>query len=111
MPDDPTTAAALATRIAMTAPTLSKSKYLAGCQCPRRVWLSCRAPELGTPPDAAKQAIFDSGHEIGRRAHALFPGGVLVSQQAWEHREAVEQHACAARGSGRPRDLRGRLRA
>jgi hypothetical protein len=71
--------------------TLSKSKYLAGCQCPRRVWLTCRAPELATPPDSAKQAIFDQGHEIGRRAHALFPGGVLVSQPAWEHRQAVER--------------------
>lgn len=73
----------------MAAPTLSKSKYLAGCQCVRRVWLTCRAPELAAEPDAAKQAIFDVGHEIGRRAHALFPGGVLVSQPAWEHGQAV----------------------
>ncbi len=75
----------------MTPPTLSKSKYLAGCQCLRRVWLSCRAPELAAPPDAAKQAIFELGHEIGRRAHALFPGGVLVSQEAWEHGQAIER--------------------
>ena len=74
----------------MTAPTLSKSKYLAGCQCVRRVWLTCRAPELAAEPDAAKQAIFELGHEVGRRAHALFPGGVLVSQEAWEHGRAVE---------------------
>ena len=71
--------------------TLSKSKYLAGCQCPRRVWNTCRAPELGAAPDAAKQAIFEQGHEVGRRAHALFPGGVLVSQRAWEHRQAIER--------------------
>ena len=75
----------------MTASTLSKSKYLAGCQCVRRVWLSCRAPELAAEPDAAKQAIFDLGHEVGRRAHALFPGGVLISQKAWEHGEAIER--------------------
>ena len=75
----------------MTAPTLSKSKYLAGCQCVRRVWLTCRAPELAAEPDAAKQAIFDLGHGVGRRAHELFPGGVLVSQEAWEHAEAIER--------------------
>ena len=71
--------------------TLSKSKYLAGCQCPRRVWLTCHAAELGTAPDAAKQAIFDQGHEVGRCAHALFPGGALVSEPAWEHRQAIER--------------------
>jgi len=71
--------------------TLSKSKYLAGCQCPRRVWLGCHAPELGAAPDAAKQAIFEQGHEVGRRAHALFPGGVLVSQPAWQHHRAIER--------------------
>jgi hypothetical protein len=75
----------------MTTPTLSKSKYLAGCQCLRRVWFSCREPELAAPADPAKQAIFDMGHEIGRRAHALFPGGVLVSQDHQEHAEAVER--------------------
>lgn len=72
-------------------PTLSKSKYLAGCQCVRRVWLACRAPELATKPGPAKQAIFDLGHDVGRRAHLLFPGGVLVSQAAWEHGEAIER--------------------
>jgi hypothetical protein len=75
----------------LTTPTLSKSKYLAGCQCVRRVWLACRAPELASPPDAAKQAIFDLGHEVGRCAHALFPGGVLVSEDPSQHREAIEK--------------------
>lgn len=71
--------------------TLSKSKYLAGCQCVRRVWLSCRAPELGAEPDAAKQAIFDMGSDVGRRAHELFPGGELVAHAAWQHDAAVER--------------------
>ena len=74
----------------LTTPTLSKSKYLAGCQCPRRVWLTCRAPELAAAPDAAKLALFEQGHEVGRHAHALFPGGVLVTEPAWEHRQAIE---------------------
>lgn len=75
----------------MTIPALSKSKYLAGCQCVRRVWLACRAPDLASAPDAAKQAIFDLGHEVGRCAHALFPGGVLVREEPSQHREAIER--------------------
>ena len=71
--------------------TLSKSKYMAGLQCRRRLWLACRAPELSADPDASTQAIFDLGHEIGRCAHALFPRGVLVSEEAWEHALAVEK--------------------
>ncbi len=69
--------------------TLSKSKYLAGCQCPRRLWLGCYAPELATEPDAAQAWWFDAGSVIGRHAHALFPGGVLVGEEAWRHGEAV----------------------
>ncbi|MFQ5699912.1 MAG: DUF2779 domain-containing protein [Myxococcota bacterium] len=70
--------------------TLSKSKFLAGCQCPRRLYLSCRAPELATPPGGGLQAVLDLGHEVGRRAHALFPGGVLIAEEAYEHDRAVE---------------------
>ena len=69
--------------------TLSKSRYLAGCQCVRRVWLATRAPELGSEPDPARRAIFEMGFEVGRRAHALFPGGELVAHAAWQHADAV----------------------
>ncbi len=59
---------------------LSKTRYLAGRQCGKRLWLAGHAPTLATPVDAAQQAIFDNGHEIGRLAHKLFPGGVLVDE-------------------------------
>ena len=68
---------------------LSKSKYMAGCQCSKRVWLSCRSPTLGSEVGAAKQAIFDLGHEVGNRAHELFPGGVLVDEEPSAHERAV----------------------
>jgi hypothetical protein len=72
-------------------PHLSKSKYLAGLQCEKRLWLQCRDRSLATPPDAAQQAIFDSGHEVGECAHALFPGGVLVREAPWRHVQAVDR--------------------
>ncbi len=69
--------------------TLSKSKYIAGLQCPRRLWLACHEPDLGTPATESLAAVFDQGAEIGRRARDLFPGGVLVDEEAWQHGQAT----------------------
>jgi len=62
-------------------PGLSKSKVLAGQQCSRRLWFTCFTPELAGPPDARLNAILEAGTEVGRKAHGLFPGGVLVEEQ------------------------------
>ena len=70
-------------------PTLSKSRYLAGCQCPLRLWLRSHMPKLAAAPGPAQIARFEIGTEIGRRAHALFPCGVLVDEDASHHHEAV----------------------
>ncbi|MEO8604733.1 MAG: DUF2779 domain-containing protein [bacterium] len=75
----------------MGATTLSKSKYVAGLQCTRRLWLACHAPELASQPPPAMQAQFDMGAEIGRRARERFANGTLVSEEAWEHGRAVER--------------------
>jgi Domain of unknown function(DUF2779) len=69
--------------------TLSKSKYIAGLQCPRRLWLATHEPDLGAPPSESLVAVLDQGAEIGRRACDLFPGGVLVDGEAWQHGEAT----------------------
>jgi hypothetical protein len=52
-------------------PMLSKSRFLAGLQCPLRVWHQCYNPELAAEVSAAQQAIFDTGHEVGRLATGL----------------------------------------
>ena len=70
---------------------LSKSKYLAGLQCELRVWNQVHAKGLAPPPDAATQALFDAGTEVGERARGLFPGGVLVDEPAWCHSDAVRR--------------------
>jgi len=70
-------------------PGLSKSRYLAGLQCEKRLWLGVHAGELAAPVDAAKQAVFDVGNEVGARAHELFPGGVLVDEDYRDHRAAA----------------------
>ena len=58
---------------------LSKSRFVAGRQCHKLLWLrtyEADAPELKV--SAALQDIFDQGNEVGRLARAQFPGGRLV---------------------------------
>src|SRR5262249_18010672 len=70
---------------------LTKSRYTAGLQCLRRLWLNAHEPvgldesELGS--------VEDIGLEIGRKAHRLFPGGILVEEPPWEHAKAVARTA------------------
>ena len=68
-------------------PHLSKSRYLAGLQCERRLWLGWYDPErMADPPPGTILAV---GHEVGEYAHRLFPGGVLVGGGPREFYEAV----------------------
>jgi len=59
---------------------LSKSKYLAGLQCPKLLWTQVNEPAEMPAPDAAKQFLSDEGHGIGELAHTLFRDGILVPQ-------------------------------
>ena len=57
---------------------ISKSKFVAGCQCVKRLYWQVHEPELAAEPDAATEAIMQQGHEVGMLARQLFPGGVEV---------------------------------
>jgi predicted RecB family nuclease len=57
---------------------LSKSRFVAGCQCPKRLWFQVYQPELAEETDAASEAIMEQGNEVGVLARQLFPGGVEV---------------------------------
>ena len=59
-----------------TAVYLTKSRYTAGLQCLRRLWLNVREPIAWDEPESGSSE--DIGLEIGRMAHSLFPGGVVV---------------------------------
>jgi hypothetical protein len=43
------------------------------------LWYYYNAKEKIPPPDAATRALFDRGHEIGKFALGLFPGGIEVA--------------------------------
>lgn len=80
-----------ATRRSRFAPHLSKSRYLTGLQCERRLWLSWHDPEK--PASSPPGSIFAVGHEVGSLAHDLFPGGVLVGGGPAEFDQAVKDTA------------------
>jgi hypothetical protein len=73
-----------------TTPFLSKSKYLSGLQCPKLLWHHYNAKDEIPKPDAATQAIFDQGHEVGALAKKLYPDGIEVAEGIVDHEKAVE---------------------
>lgn len=86
--------------MAMQAPAvLSKSRFLAGLQCRKRLWTEVHAPDLVPPVDAATRALFDQGHEIGRLATELFPGGLEVGPRTrqWDALITATQRALSQR--------------
>src|SRR5438309_7289277 len=62
-----------------SAPRLSKSRFVTGCQCHKLQWWTVHepdAPEL--QPDKVLQDLFDQGRQVGEAARKRYPGGVLI---------------------------------
>ncbi len=72
---------------------LSKSKFLSGLQCHKRLYLEIHQPELATEPDEQTQAILDMGTEVGTLARQRFPDGVLVEADHRHPTEALQRTA------------------
>lgn len=77
--------------LSRSGPVLSKSRFLSGLQCEKKLWLSVHLPELASPVSAAQQRIFDTGHAVGKVAQHRFPGGQLVDAPHTEPELAVNQ--------------------
>jgi hypothetical protein len=78
-------------------PMLSKSRFLAGLQCHLRLWYQCFDRDLASEVSSSQQAVFDSGHEVGRLATQLYPGGVLIDEAYYQHKQAVQSTLKAMR--------------
>ncbi|MCS6897233.1 MAG: DUF2779 domain-containing protein, partial [Nitrospira sp.] len=76
-------------------PQLSKSKYLAGLQCRKRLYLEVYHPDLATPPAPAARAALDMGTEIGMQARRLFPGGLLINEGPRQRDQALARTVSA----------------
>jgi uncharacterized protein DUF2779 len=60
-------------------PNLSKSRFVAGWQCPKLLWLKVYEPQAKElEVDKVLQDRFDQGVHVGTLAQGLFPGGVLI---------------------------------
>jgi len=79
-------------------PMLSKSRFLAGLQCPLRLWHQVYNPKLAAKVSPAQQAIFDMGHDVGRAATRLYPQGILIEEDFLHHAQAVESTRKAMEG-------------
>lgn len=70
---------------------LTKSRYMSGLQCPKKLWIEANQRELIPEISAAQQAIFDQGHAVGDIAQKRYPDGFLLPQDHTQIRENVAQ--------------------
>jgi hypothetical protein len=69
---------------------LSKSRFIAGLQCPLRLWYQCYRSELATKPPPGQQALFDTGHKVGKLATSLYINGVRI-EEGYRHHVKAEK--------------------
>ena len=74
----------------MGALRISKSKFVAGVQCLKRLYLQVHEPELAAELDDASKAVMEQGHQVGLEAQKAFPGGVTVKAGPTELDKAIK---------------------
>lgn len=68
---------------------LSKTQYIKGLYCNRRLWLYKNA-RMKEEFDDSAQAIMDKGTSIGEMAQSLYPEGILIDEQYNQIKEGEE---------------------
>lgn len=74
----------------MPKPLLSKSRFLAGLQCPLRLWYASYERDLASEPSPLQKALFYTGHRVGELARQRYPGGVLIREDHFHHGDAIQ---------------------
>jgi hypothetical protein len=72
-------------------PSVSKGKFLWGQQCRKLLWVAYNAKDRIPESDAAQQAIFDQGHEVGALAKSLYAGGIEVSADVTDFDQVLQR--------------------
>jgi uncharacterized protein DUF2779 len=70
-------------------PLLSKSRFMAGLQCHKRLYLECYPSVPRDQVGPSTRALFDAGARVGVAARGLFAGGVRIGEDARTHDDAV----------------------
>jgi hypothetical protein len=76
-------------------PTLSKSRFVAGLQCPLRLWYQSYRPDLAAKVSPGQEAIFDMGHEVGKAATRRYSHGIFIGEDYLHHPQAVQSTQAA----------------
>src|SRR3990172_12049127 len=58
---------------------LSKSKYLSGLQCEKRLWLEINDPDKASETPEYQKRLFDQGKEVEILARSYFGEGYLIN--------------------------------
>ncbi len=72
-------------------PLLSKSRFMAGLQCQKRLFLECYEGRLRDPLNPSTKALFEAGSRVGVVARGLFAGGVGIGDDYQSHDDAVRK--------------------
>jgi CRISPR/Cas system-associated exonuclease Cas4 (RecB family) len=69
---------------------ISKTKFLQGLQCSKLIWSAYNAKRLIPAVDAATQAVFDQGHDVGTFAKRMFPNGIEIDTDPADFEGAIQ---------------------
>ncbi len=83
----------MTSRISRHPPRLSKSRFLSGLQCHKRLYLEVHAPQLAAGVDDRRRIMLDMGKEISEIARRYFAGGALVAENHRHAKAALEKTA------------------
>jgi hypothetical protein len=72
-------------------PLLSKSRFMAGLQCPKRLYLECYQGGLRDELSPATKALFEAGTRVGVAARGLFAGGVKIGVEGMPLDEVIRE--------------------
>ena len=75
--------------------SLSKSRFLSGYQCQKKLWLEKHHRDLMAPYSESTQRILDQGTRVGELAQDQFPGGFEIEADHFHIHEAVSDTAKA----------------
>jgi hypothetical protein len=75
-------------------PSLSKSRFMAGMQCHKRLYLETHRPDLAEAGGESAHAILETGHTVGSLARKRFPGGALIAEDLdWSEADSATRSA------------------
>lgn len=74
--------------------SLSKTTFMYGCQCEKRLWLHKKKPSLKDALSLEQEQRFVQGTNVGLLAQSLFPNGVDASPpNPWSYQQSVADTA------------------